>query len=211
MRHPYGCNCGRCEGLRHYPEPSKCDWCNTVHAGDASNCYEEEEALETDVVNNTTVEDEKICWTVFTAVREITKSLKENQMIPAAQARSAQGSRSSQNQQVRTGLPYLNQKNMTDYLELDVKFPAKIIDCRVNDNANANQSPVVLKIAIKGKTVLWGLKLTNPSLDELTSMFGRNENDWAGKSFLMWLHEDDFDGKIWPTVGPVEEESKKKK
>jgi hypothetical protein len=36
--HGITCSCPRCCGLRLYPQPSACDWCGTVHAGDANNC-----------------------------------------------------------------------------------------------------------------------------------------------------------------------------
>src|ERR1700689_1575901 len=38
--HGITCSCPRCVGLRRYPQPSKCDWCGWVHAGDANNCPE---------------------------------------------------------------------------------------------------------------------------------------------------------------------------
>jgi hypothetical protein len=41
--HGITCSCPRCVGLRRYPQPSLCDWCHTVHAGDASNCPEKRE------------------------------------------------------------------------------------------------------------------------------------------------------------------------
>src|ERR1700690_256518 len=36
--HGITCSCPRCCGLRRYPQPTKCDWCNKVHAGDSNNC-----------------------------------------------------------------------------------------------------------------------------------------------------------------------------
>jgi hypothetical protein len=36
--HGISCSCPRCVGLRLYPQPSMCDWCKTIHAGDANNC-----------------------------------------------------------------------------------------------------------------------------------------------------------------------------
>jgi len=42
--HGITCSCPRCVGLRRYPQPSMCDWCGTVHAGDAANCPEAREA-----------------------------------------------------------------------------------------------------------------------------------------------------------------------
>lgn len=38
VEHGISCNCARCVGLRRYPQPSMCDWCKTVHAGDSNNC-----------------------------------------------------------------------------------------------------------------------------------------------------------------------------
>lgn len=32
------CSCARCVGYRLYPNPSLCDWCNTVHAGNGDCC-----------------------------------------------------------------------------------------------------------------------------------------------------------------------------
>lgn len=130
-------------------------------------------------------------------------------MIPKPTSGQAAGniSRRGNQQAVRSGLPYINQANMNDYLELNIKYPVKIIDCRVN---NAAQSPVTLKLAIKGKSVLWGLKTNNPSLAILVDLFGDNENNWTGQSCQMWLHEDEFDGRIWPTVGPAEKVKKDK-
>ena len=38
--HGITCSCPRCVGLRRYPQPSQCDWCGWVHAGDSNNCPE---------------------------------------------------------------------------------------------------------------------------------------------------------------------------
>jgi len=132
-------------------------------------------------------------------------------MIPRSTAGQQQSSQpAARGQATRPGLPYLNMKNMYDYLELDVKYPARIIECRVNSQTSGTQSPVILKLAIKGKTVLWGLKTNNPSLEILTELLGDDENNWADKQVQMWLHEDKFDGRVWITVGALEKETKKK-
>jgi hypothetical protein len=205
MRHPNDCRCGRCEGIRRYPLATTCDWCHGIHNGDANNCTPEEEVAE---FEPETITDEQLMWATIAAVKQITKKIKENTMIPSSTTgQQANTSRRGNQQAVRSGLPYLNQTNMGDYLELNVKYPAKIIDCRVNTSA---PSPVTLKLAIKGKTCLWGLKTNNPSLAILTDLFGNDENNWAGQNFQMWLHEDEFDGRIWPTCGPAEKEKKVK-
>jgi len=38
--HGITCSCPRCIGLRRYPQPTQCDWCGWIHAGDANNCPE---------------------------------------------------------------------------------------------------------------------------------------------------------------------------
>ncbi len=212
MAHGHDCTCERCEGIRRYPKLEMCSWCGTEHTGDSYNCPEEKtEDTLAGFVTNDTIEDEQLMWAVLGAVKTITKQVKENTMIPRATSASSPTSSNSRGQAVRTGLPYLNQQNMANFLELNVKYPVRLIECKVNQGATGNQSPVVLKLAIKGKTVLWGLRTNNPSLAELTEMFGDDENNWANQTFQMWLHEDEFDGRIWPTVGPAEKESKKNK
>ena len=195
-----------------------CAWCSTTHAGDSYNCPADTEA-ESDVVTSAPdIREEKLLWEVIGMLRGIKEHVlatypKENEMIPrstAGQARQQQGQTRGAAAS-RSGLPYMNQKNMFDYLEVDIKYPAKIIDCKVNQNPSGNQSAVVVKLAIKGKTILWGLSTSNPSLEILTEMFGDDENDWAGKEFSMWLHEDEFDGRIWPTCGKSEKTKEEKK
>lgn len=211
MTHGVGCSCERCIGIRRYPETRLCDWCHELHNGDANNCYQTEE-IPLESFSDDTVEDEKLMWFVLGEIRKITTQIKELYMIPRSSNQPRDNQRQTRGTATpRTGLPYLNQKNMFEYLELNVKYPVRIIDCRVNSNPTGNQSPVVVKMTIKGKTVLWGLSVNNPSLEILTDMFGDNENDWADKPISMWLHEDEFDGRIWPAIGKTESVEEKKK
>ena len=128
-------------------------------------------------------------------------------MIPESTAGRNQQSRTGtrgQTERVQTGLPYLNQRNMYDYLEVGIPREVRIIDVRVNP-PGGRQSPIVVKLAIKGKSVLWGLTTENPNLEVLIGLFGRSENDWASKNINMSLIEDEFDGRIWPTVSALPE------
>lgn len=204
--HPDGCPCARCDGVRRYPDAAMCDWCSTTHNGDSYNCPEVTPEVE-DFSEGETVQDEQLMWAVIGAIRAITKKVREDTMIPRSTVGQSRQNPQGQTRGAaapRTGLPYLNQKNMFDYLELNIKYPARIVDCKVNPNATGNQSPVILKLSIKGKSCLWGLSTSNPSLETLTEMFGDDENNWADKQFSMWLHEDEFDQRIWPTVGELE-------
>ena len=54
--HGITCSCPRCCGLRMYPQPAMCDWCRTIHAGDANNCPEKR-ALDKEFVDGYDVPD----------------------------------------------------------------------------------------------------------------------------------------------------------
>lgn len=206
MQHPSNCPCAQCEGLRLYPDPTLCDWCSETHPGNAANCYDPEAEEKVKIFQGDTVEDEKLMYEVLGAIREITTRIKEKYMIPNYAGRGQQAAKSTggSRQAQRSGFPYLNQTNQTEYLEVGNKFETKILDCRVNSSPSGNQSPITLKLAIKGRTVLWGLRTNNPALETLIQLFGQNENDWSGQKIFMFLEEDEFTGQIWPHVGPVE-------
>jgi hypothetical protein len=211
-KHANDCPCGRCAGIRRHPNPTLCDWCHTEHAGDANNCGEEPD---TDTQSDETfteeneLEAEKLMWSVINDVRQITRSIKEKyDMLPkptVGEARAASARGRGQQAGTRQGLPYLSQTNMNDYLEIDIKYPVRIIDVR---NTPGARSPVTLKLVIKGKTVLWGLSTSNPSYGWLIENLGDDENKWADVDLSMWLHEDEFDHRIWPTVGKAEKKKK---
>lgn len=192
-----------------YPEITLCEFCDTMHAGNSNNCPQPEPE---DIYPfpDDPPGTEQLCWNVFNAVRDITSAVKETiDMIPqstnrgtAAPAGGGGGGRGGFRQngggggrQQRSGLPYLNVSNQHEYLFLEDQTTVKIVDCRVGDGSGS--SAVVLRLAIKGKSILWGLSLNNPSLDILTDAFGRNENDWVNQSIKMWLEEDKFTEKVW--------------
>jgi len=105
--------------------------------------------------------------------------------------RSSGGGRSK-----RSGLAYLN--NDSPLLSLDKK-KTKILAVKANppQEGRQNFSDVVVKLALSGESVLWGLKTNNPNFEILTEEFGRDENDWVGKEFMIGLEEDDFDHRKW--------------
>jgi hypothetical protein len=211
MPHPLNCPCAICEGLRLYPEPSLCSWCNKVHAGNAANCYDPEADERAKLFSGDTAEIEQLTWDVHNQLKAITKYVKEQQMIPDPQVPEQQANRGRGTNSARTGFPYLNQANQAEYFTTDSSVKVKILDCRVVSKPVGNQSPITLKLAIRGRVILWGLRITNQNLPILIQMFGKDENDWADKEIMMSLQIDEFTGKIWPHVEPAEETKKGKK
>lgn len=212
-QHPSNCSCASCEGLRLYPELSFCDWCKQVHAGNAANCYDPEAEEQAGIFSGDTTENEQLTWEVHKQLKAITKYVKEQlNMIPDYQAPEQQGGRGGQSaaKRVTTGFPYLNQTNQSEYFDTESKVKVKILDCRVTAKPAGNQSPITLKLAIRGRTILWGIRTSNQNLPTLVEMFGKNENDWADQEMMMSLQEDEFTGKIWPHVEPVLETGKAK-
>jgi hypothetical protein len=208
------------QGLRLYPIPSLCSWCNQVHAGNAANCYTGEE-LDSGNQDSEPPIVEQVCDYVLSQVKEITNSIKEKVMIP--KSTGAPVTRSSNGKTVassadRGGLPYLNLKNMHDYFHVGVSTDVKIVDCRVKQPGENNFNDVTVKLNIGGRTILWGLSIStpqkqgNPNLPILEEMFGSDEKNWAGQTFLMTLAQDDFSEKIFPhvVVTPQESTSRKK-
>lgn len=192
-----------------------CDWCHQVHPGNSANCYDPDADEQAKIFSGDTAETEQLCWDVFNRVREITTYIKEKMMIPNYEAPEPQqgntrgGGRGRQT--ANSGFPYLNQTNQSEYLSTDGSVRVKILDCRIVAKPSWNQSPITLKIAIRGRVVLWGVRTTNQNLPILVEMFGRDENNWAEKEFMFSLEEDEFTGKIWPHVEPLEKKATAKK
>jgi len=95
------------------------------------------------------------------------------------------------------------------------KKRARVLACRVNDavvkEGQRKYSDVIVKIALNGKTLLYGLKADNPEYEKLVNAFGEDENRWPDREFYMYLEADDFTGKYWMRVEPIEAEPKSAK
>src|SRR5271169_3093588 len=74
--HGITCSCARCVGLRRYPQPSMCDWCKTVHAGDAASCPGTFQANEIDWSEEDPAIDEMVNF-IKTSVSFTTRTIKE--------------------------------------------------------------------------------------------------------------------------------------
>lgn len=123
-------------------------------------------------------------------------------MLPATtlgtpQQQSSGGAR-PQSARRQNGLPYIKVENLsTD------KAIARVLDVRIAEPApegSRNFSDIRIKIACKGATWLYGLKLNNPELKKLQDAFSLDENNWPGKEFYLYVEEDEFDGKLYMRV-----------
>jgi hypothetical protein len=219
------CNCGGCEGLRHYPDPSLCDWCNQTHCGDSQHCVPPDtDAASGDGVykEDSTFNDsddawlEVLCQNVRDRIRQTTNYVKELYGMPLPppverQERSntsqqtgggSNGRRGGQNQQ--SGHPYLKNDNLST-----VRQRVRVLAVQLQDSKyNPGQKKVVFKIALTGKIFLWPLELDNLCYKAIHGMFGADENDYVDKQFDIYLEENEFSGRMWPTVAEVSEETK---
>lgn len=180
--HGISCSCARCIGLRRYPDAQMCDWCKTVHAGDANNCSEER----ADDTNSLDTGDDlsylnDIVNEVIDKIKAITQHVKET-MLPNADAEPKKGQRRS-----GAGMTYLT----NEMLSRNPK-EAKILACRLDPEGKFG-ARVILKLAMDGTIVYWGVNIKrNPSYRSLLSKFGPEENDWAAQRILLSLEKDEF-------------------
>ena len=130
----------------------------------------------------------------------------ETEMLPASTAGKPQTQSTGNRQQSggRSGLNYIKPANLTTD-----KAIAKILDVRVAEppqDGTRNFSDIRFKIALRGVTWLYGVRLNNPELKKLQDAFGLDENNYPGKKFYMYVQEDEFDGRIYMRVEPITED-----
>jgi hypothetical protein len=176
-----------------------CDWCGTIHAGDASNCPGSGQTRETyDIFGADFSDDadptiEPLCDEVLRRVRSITEYIRKfnngDHMLPTADQEQKQTRRTGK------GIPYVT----TEDLSRSAK-EAKIMDVRA-DNENKFGPRIILKIAMDGKTWFFGVNLKkNPNYKILLDKFGREENDWVGQKILLSLEQDEFTENYYARV-----------
>lgn len=151
------------------------------------------------------------CGKVYGCCTEVEVNLSGGTyMLPraGAQTPAPQGGAAPRQQ---SGFPYVRETDLsTD------KKRARILDVRVNDakvkEGQRRYSDVIAKIALEGKTFLFGLKADNPNYELLVREFSEDENRWPDREFFLYLELDSFSGKYWTRVEPITAaEGKKKK
>lgn len=212
--HGISCNCSRCVGLRLYPQPSMCDWCKTIHAGDANNCPDERPKFEglSEYYDDPTIEP--LCSEVERQVRAITAYVRqftgeENyRMLPRAgsSTTSTDESRPRAGKRTDTGIQYLKNEDLSSKTDKE----GKILGVRL-DEENKFGVRIILKLALDGKTVFFGVNIKkNPNYKILLDEFGAEENDWVGKRILLKLEQDEFTETFFPRVSFPETTAVKK-
>jgi hypothetical protein len=116
----------------------------------------------------------------------VPETAKENEDMPLPNAGAPrQGGRSGGDG--GTGLPYLK----ADMLSTQPK-EVRILMVR-NEPKHRFGPSVVVKLELEGKSVLWTLHVTNnPNFGILRKKFGGDENEWADKTILLVLEQDEF-------------------
>ncbi len=78
--------------------------------------------------------------------------------------------------------------------------PAKILAVK-NDAENKFGPRVVLKLALDGAVIFWGVDVKkNPNYKTLEKRFGYEENNWAGQLILLGLELEEFSEQYNPAV-----------
>ena len=191
MAHELNCTCARCEGLRRYPQPSKCDWCHQVHAGDSNNCDPETERFE-DLDTNNPIAD-ALADLVHRRIKAITIEVEQRSvtMLPTNGGSAPRTKRAG-------ALPYIKNEQLST-----TPKTAKILAVKVVDGRFGQQ--VLLKLAFEGGTWFLGLntkvndngQYRNPNYKLLIDKFGPDENNWVDQSILLFLEQDDFSGQYF--------------
>jgi hypothetical protein len=197
--HGIACNCDRCIGLRRYPQPSLCDWCGTVHAGDAANCPTESETMPSQDFPEDTDKDVCIFWYVHNAVKSITEGVKNN-MLPKPDSEPSRGKRGG------NAMTYLDSTMLS-------KQPkeAKILAVRFDAEGRFG-ARVIVKLSFDGGIVYWGVNIKkNPNYRSLIAAFGEDENDWPNQRIKLWLEKDDFSEQMFVHVAAADEPEKKRR
>lgn len=202
--------CDRCAGIRRHPQPHECDWCHTIHTGDANNCpemvsqYEEKLGLG---FTEDPVADYVLDW-----IKTLTKNIKEKNMIRAPQdgGQQQQTSGGGRRRQ-RTGYRYIT----NDDLSLSNKKLVKIRNIKENDTNSGEgrqkYSDYILQVTMDGEIMLYGLRITHPVFKALYNEFGPDENNWPGNSFYLFLEADEFSGQHRQRCEFLEKKENKKR
>ena len=123
--------------------------------------------------------------------------------LPSPQVKDTGTSTGSHNQN-RTGLPYLNSKNQTDFLTVGILTPVTIKACKVNEPGPKVFSAVTARIMFAdGRQLLYGLSLKNPNYARLCEMLTTDSDAWVEKKVNMTLEQDKFDEKLWVRVEAI--------
>lgn len=154
------------------------------------------------------------CGTIYGVCCELETQLTEQQenstMLPRAPQQGG-----GQQRAPRSGYTYVNEGDLsTD------KVVAKILATKLNDaplkDGQQRFSDLTLQIAFKGQTRLFGVKFFDkggaitPNYQFFLDGFGDDNNKWVGREFYLYAEREEFTGRVFPRVEPIEEKKGKK-
>jgi len=113
-------------------------------------------------------------------------------MLPSSKGGDSQPRRGGRS---ANGMTYLTNEMLSTTAKA-----AKIIAVRA-DSENKYGPRVILKLALDGQTIFWGVNIKkNPNYTLLEEKFGLDENEWVDKNIQLFLAKDDFSGQYFARV-----------
>lgn len=95
-----------------------------------------------------------------------------------------------------------------EMLSAKSQTPARITAVKVDED-NKYGARIILKLAMKGDTIFWGINIKkNPNYKLLTDKLGFEENDWVDQEILLGLDQDSFTGSYFARVDFPEKKKK---
>lgn len=140
-----------------------CDWCGTVHAGDAANCPTEEN---TDGIPEDTDNDVRIFRYVQNAVKSITEGVREQMDLSKHKSGKQRGSFENR--------PWLNGS------DLPKKGGVLKIDA-IREPKKKGATVCYVDVTLGKKKFTWSLR-KGFTLDAMIESLGANTDHWIGKS-----------------------------
>ncbi len=183
-KHAPDCFCPRCVGDNLY-EPYKGDLFTPARAPPEK---------QFDFVPLDSRDAHILCGQVVKAISDLTYTVRqfveETTMLPRSDSATTTAPRSQ-----RGGQRWLKNEDLST-----TPKPAKILAVK-NDAENKFGPRVVLKLALDGAVIFWGVDVKkNPNYKTLEKRFGYEENNWAGQLILLGLELDEFSEQYNPAV-----------
>jgi len=142
-----------------------------------------------------------VCWEVEA---NLANGGNVNMLTPAGNQTSQQSQAGRGFGKKRSGFDYITEAELsTD------KVVARILAVKENKETlregQRRFSDVVVKIAFKGQTWLFGMKLDSPNLAILQQNLTLDENKWIGREFYLFIESEEFSGRNYPRVEVIPE------
>lgn len=147
------------------------------------------------------------CGRVYGVCSEVEANLTQEENSTMLGSRgTAPGGRP---QQQRSGYTYVTERDLSSSKEIARVIAVKENTTEVKEGQR-KYSDVIVKIAFKGETRLFGLKYETPNWEILKESFTQDENKWIDREFYLFNETEEFSGRVFPRVEAIEKKSGKK-